>query len=123
MVTERSVDFKSRKRKRFENIDLNEGDNSDDDQLDHQIIIEEPTRSLTGRRLAARSLTVETTLSFDEVPECESIKEVVAGNVEWFSPRPASELNAAATKLQKVYKSYRTRRNLADCAVVIEELW
>ncbi|OEL20192.1 IQ domain-containing protein IQM6 [Dichanthelium oligosanthes] len=30
---------------------------------------------------------------------------------------------AAALKLQKVYKSFRTRRQLADCAVLVEQRW
>lgn len=29
----------------------------------------------------------------------------------------------AAIKLQKVYKSFRTRRKLADCAVLVEQSW
>ncbi|KAG0485521.1 hypothetical protein HPP92_009600 [Vanilla planifolia] len=31
--------------------------------------------------------------------------------------------HAAALKLQKVYKSFRTRRQLADCAVLVEQRW
>ena len=29
----------------------------------------------------------------------------------------------ATVKLQKVYKIYHTRRNIANCVVVVEELW
>lgn len=34
-----------------------------------------------------------------------------------------TQLDAAATKIQTVYKSYRTRRNFADCALLVEHFW
>jgi hypothetical protein len=43
--------------------------------------------------------------------------------IEYISPRPRVELDQAATKLQKIYKGLRTRRNLADGAIIAEELW
>ncbi|KAK6944810.1 hypothetical protein RJ641_025912 [Dillenia turbinata] len=52
-----------------------------------------------------------------------TLKSMPTDLVLYLSPKPAKELNAAAVKLQKFYKSYRTSRNLADCAVIVEELW
>ncbi|KAL9674736.1 hypothetical protein QQ045_002935 [Rhodiola kirilowii] len=36
---------------------------------------------------------------------------------------PEDSKHEAALKLQKVYKSFRTRRKLADCAVLVEQSW
>ncbi|KAL0900194.1 hypothetical protein Bca101_084155 [Brassica carinata] len=36
---------------------------------------------------------------------------------------PENPKHEAAIKLQKVYKSFRTRRKLADCAVLVEQSW
>ncbi|KAJ7971387.1 IQ domain-containing protein [Quillaja saponaria] len=39
------------------------------------------------------------------------------------SPLPQNQRDQSALKLQKVYKSFRTRRQLADCAVLVEQRW
>ncbi|XVF47502.1 hypothetical protein PTKIN_Ptkin03bG0113900 [Pterospermum kingtungense] len=36
---------------------------------------------------------------------------------------PSNPRHEAAIRLQKVYKSFRTRRKLADCAVLVEQSW
>ncbi|KAL6883611.1 hypothetical protein ACP4OV_011025 [Aristida adscensionis] len=38
-------------------------------------------------------------------------------------PPESPRHQAAAVRLQKVYKSFRTRRQLADCAVLVEQQW
>jgi hypothetical protein len=91
-------------------------------------LIIEGSLSFKRRQAAAGSgsgaLQVETKISIragDAAPYSPLPREVVAR--ARFAGAESPKHEAAALKLQKVYKSFRTRRQLADCAVLVEQSW
>lgn len=52
-----------------------------------------------------------------------SLKSPSPGTSSTPSPTPCDQRNQAAVKVQKTYKSFRIRRQLADCAVLVEQRW
>ncbi|RYR16849.1 hypothetical protein Ahy_B03g061718 [Arachis hypogaea] len=55
----------------------------------------------------------------DESPRLECEAETIQSALL----NPHNPKHMAALKLQKVYKSFRTRRKLADCAILVEQSW
>lgn len=53
----------------------------------------------------------------------DSPRNLLEKNSPRVVPDSGDERHMAATKLQKTYKSFRTRRQLADCAVLVEQRW
>lgn len=138
-VMTRFINCESKERK----VIFKQGDPSDIDKYEglDNMLIEEKENGIARRpkKRKVEGLRLQTTISFKKVSLDENSSDLeenanVSSNKVYpavslpkpeirISPRTTSEHNAAAIKVQKVYKSYRTRRNLADCAVVVEELW
>lgn len=93
--------------------------------------------SISFKRRESRTvISIEAPLSNEQKDEAfamENAKEMVDESQKLNSPMlvsqesppddPDSPKHEAALKLQKVYKSFRTRRKLADCAVLVEQSW
>ncbi|KAG8367981.1 hypothetical protein BUALT_Bualt16G0129100 [Buddleja alternifolia] len=81
-------------------------------------MILEGSLSFKGREL-------EPKVSLKPPEEQTIIKSITSGRTNIQKPQPDCDKNRhqAAIKLQKTYKSFRTRRQLADCAVLVEQRW
>jgi hypothetical protein len=66
-------------------------------------------RSNSSKKIAATSILERAILSKQALPLVVD--------------KDRQQEDEAATKVQKVFKGHRTRRSLADCAIVVEELW
>lgn len=82
--------------------------------------------SFNGRELEKSCTFKSSSTEVDHTPSRilkSPLSEPKTHGPESPSAKPLMNRDVAAVKLQKTYKSFRTRRQLADCAVLVEQRW
>ncbi|KAF6155217.1 hypothetical protein GIB67_019743 [Kingdonia uniflora] len=89
-------------------------------EMETTISITSPSTTDTEKKVYTRSVSFKSRETVSLPPKSDN-----SANKTIQSPLPDTGIprHAAALKLQKVYKSFRTRRKLADCAVLVEQRW
>lgn len=91
-------------------------------ELESMFSFRSPTTDTDHNDLFCKPISTKSIESYDDLSRSYSN----LSEKSFYSPvlcEPQSHRDQAALKLQKVYKSFRTRRQLADCAVLAEQRW
>ncbi|KAL0359362.1 UNVERIFIED_CONTAM: IQ domain-containing protein IQM6 [Sesamum angustifolium] len=89
-------------------------------ELEAKISVLHPSPSNSEDHTMFPSFSFRSRNAPDKFPAADTAPEK---NVQSPLPQSGSSRHLAALKLQKTYKSFRTRRQLADCAVLVEQRW
>lgn len=102
---------------------INFGDNEQKTLLHSISFKSQDSEPIVMQSDGSGNMLIEKSVSFktkENAMDMFSMNEETPKSPLVYSNSPKHE---AALKLQKVYKSFRTRRKLADCAVLIEQSW
>ncbi|CAL0321525.1 unnamed protein product [Lupinus luteus] len=90
-------------------------------ELETMVSFKTPTAEMENELFGIPTISTKNRESYDHLSRSHSN---LSENL-YSSPmsEPLSQRNQAALRLQKVYKSFRIRRQLADCAVLAEQRW